>query len=313
MGDALQHILESKRFVWFVAIIFSVVIMLQYFEFPYGNLASSLFIPGRAQPPEIATFPPQGRPTSQIPKPLSNITRSDSSNHTKLVIDRIFGVAGDEIQTKDNATLAAKNATVQLSNGDLDTNFVNGTTLQEKDLYDANVGKKFPSKGNMITISDMHAILLYNRATIRSKKPRWASMVDQELLDARLQIENTPINDNDHTLYPIYHDFSRFKRSYDLMEKTLKVCIYKEGEKPIFHQPQLKGIYACEGWFMKHMQESKHFATTNPREAHLFYIPFSSRTLEEKLFVPGSLQMGIRTAEIAKNKENNWKRDGAIF
>ncbi|GKA77995.1 probable glycosyltransferase [Tanacetum coccineum] len=140
----------------------------------------------------------------------------------------------------------------------------------------------------MMTISDMHAILLNNRATIRSKKARWTSMVDQELLDARLQIKNTPIYDNDHTLYPIYHDFSRFKRSYDLMKKTLKVYIYKEGEKPIFHQPQLKGIYASEGWFMKHMQESKHFATTNPREAHLFYIPFSSRTLEEKLFVPGS-------------------------
>ncbi|GKA22420.1 hypothetical protein Tco_0708382 [Tanacetum coccineum] len=133
MGDGLQHILESKRFVWFVAIVFGVVIMLQYFEFPYGDLASSLFIPGRAQPPEIATLPPQGR-TSQVPKPLSNITRSDSSNYTKPVSDRIFGVAGDEIQTKDNATLSAKNATLQLSNGDLDTNFVNGSTLQEKDF-----------------------------------------------------------------------------------------------------------------------------------------------------------------------------------
>lgn len=72
------------------------------------------------------------------------------------------------------------------------------------------------------------------------------------------------------------------------MEKTLKVYIYKEGDKPIFHQPNFRGIYASEGWFMKHMQESKHFVTNNPKQAHLFYIPFSSQMLEEKLFVPGS-------------------------
>lgn len=74
------------------------------------------------------------------------------------------------------------------------------------------------------------------------------------------------------------------------MEKTLKVYIYKEGEKPIFHQPQavLKGIYASEGWFMKHMKASKHFVTKKPKEAHLFYLPFSSRMLEEKLYVVDS-------------------------
>lgn len=72
------------------------------------------------------------------------------------------------------------------------------------------------------------------------------------------------------------------------MEQTLKVYIYKEGERPIFHQPVLKGIYASEGWFMKQMKASKHFVTKDPNKAHLFYLPFSTRMLEETLYVPNS-------------------------
>lgn len=72
------------------------------------------------------------------------------------------------------------------------------------------------------------------------------------------------------------------------MEQTLKIYIYMEGERPIFHQPQLNGIYASEGWFMKQLQENKHFITSNPNEAHLFYLPFSSHILQETLYVPNS-------------------------
>lgn len=102
------------------------------------------------------------------------------------------------------------------------------------------------------------------------------------------------------------------------MEKILKVYIYKEGEKPIFHQPQavLSGIYASEGWFMKHMKESKEFVTHDPKQAHLFYLPFSSRMLEEKLYVTGS---GSRDNLVAHLKNylhliagryDSWNRTG---
>lgn len=69
------------------------------------------------------------------------------------------------------------------------------------------------------------------------------------------------------------------------MEKTLKVYIYKEGEKPIFHWPEavMKGIYASEGWFMMQMKSSKIFITRKPKEAHLFYIPYSSKLLKATL------------------------------
>lgn len=72
------------------------------------------------------------------------------------------------------------------------------------------------------------------------------------------------------------------------MESTLKVYIYREGERPIFHQGPLQSIYASEGWFMKILESNKRFVTKNPRKAHLFYLPFSSRQLEEVLYVRDS-------------------------
>lgn len=70
------------------------------------------------------------------------------------------------------------------------------------------------------------------------------------------------------------------------MERMLKVYIYREGEKPIFHQPMLRGIYASEGWFMKLMEANKKFVVKDPKKAHLFYLPFSSLKLRIALHEP---------------------------
>ncbi|EYU18554.1 hypothetical protein MIMGU_mgv1a009452mg [Erythranthe guttata] len=75
------------------------------------------------------------------------------------------------------------------------------------------------------------------------------------------------------------------------MERILKVYIYQEEEKPIFHQPQLRGIYASEGWFMKLMEENRQFVTKDPQKAHLFYLPYSARQLQMALYVPNSHNM----------------------
>uniref|UniRef100_A0A5B7BUN7 Exostosin GT47 domain-containing protein n=1 Tax=Davidia involucrata TaxID=16924 RepID=A0A5B7BUN7_DAVIN len=141
----------------------------------------------------------------------------------------------------------------------------------------------------VVSISEMNGLLLQNRASSSSMKPRWSSAVDQDLLNAKSLIENAPIIGNDPGLYaPLYRNVSMFKRSYELMEQTLKVYIYREGERPIFHQQVLKGIYASEGWFMRLLKANKQFVTKNPKKAHLFYLPFSSRMLEETLYVPNS-------------------------
>ncbi|XP_011081790.1 probable glycosyltransferase At5g25310 isoform X1 [Sesamum indicum] len=141
----------------------------------------------------------------------------------------------------------------------------------------------------VVPISEMNHMLLQSHVSYRALKPRWSSPVDQELLNTRPLIENAPIIENNAQLdVKLYRNFSAFKRSYELMEQTLKVYIYAEGERPIFHQPPLKGIYASEGWFMKQLKSYKRFVTKNPKKAHLFYLPFSSRMLEVTLYVPNS-------------------------
>ncbi|CAA0810565.1 Exostosin family protein [Striga hermonthica] len=141
----------------------------------------------------------------------------------------------------------------------------------------------------VVPISKMKDLLLQSRVSYSAVKPQWSSTADQELLNAKFLVENASVVEKDPQFdVTLYRNFSEFKRSYELMEQTLKVYIYAEGEKPIFHQPPLKGIYASEGWFMKLLKSNKRFVTKNPKRAHLFYLPFSSRMLEVALYIPDS-------------------------
>lgn len=135
----------------------------------------------------------------------------------------------------------------------------------------------------------MNRLLLRHRTSSRAMRPRWSSPRDREILASKIQITKAPSQIGDQELYaPVFRNVSMFKRSYELMERTLKVYVYKDGEKPIFHQPILKGLYASEGWFMKLMEGSKRFVVKDPRKAHLFYMPFSARMLEHTLYVRNS-------------------------
>ncbi|KAL8489737.1 hypothetical protein ACS0TY_025576 [Phlomoides rotata] len=142
---------------------------------------------------------------------------------------------------------------------------------------------------SVTTINEMERLLVGHRARSRAMRPRWSSERDKEILTAKLKIESPPILKNDRELYaPLFRNVSMFKRSYELMERVLKVYVYKEGQKPIFHQPVLKGLYASEGWFIKLMERDNRFTVKDPRKAHLFYMPFSSLMLQRTLYVPNS-------------------------
>ncbi|KAK4419956.1 putative glycosyltransferase [Sesamum alatum] len=141
----------------------------------------------------------------------------------------------------------------------------------------------------VVPISAMNDMLHQSRVSYQSMKPQWPSQAEKELLNSKTLIESAQIMEKNHQIdVNVYRNFSAFTRSYELMEQTLKIYIYAEGERPIFHQPELNGIYASEGWFMKLLEENKHFVTGNANKAHLFYLPFSSRILEETLYVPDS-------------------------
>lgn len=97
------------------------------------------------------------------------------------------------------------------------------------------------------------------------------------------------------------------------MERKLKVYIYKEGEKPIFHQPKMRGLYASEGWFMKLMEANKNFIVRDPRKAHLFYLPFSTQMLRINLSGQNSQikkmeQYVERYVELIAKKYRFWNR-----
>ncbi|KAK9668003.1 hypothetical protein RND81_13G028100 [Saponaria officinalis] len=109
------------------------------------------------------------------------------------------------------------------------------------------------------------------------------------LMYAKNELKHAQVLTEDSDLYaPIFKNVTLFKRSYELMELMLKVYIYEDGHRPIFHQPHLSGIYASEGWFMKLLQENKQFVTKDAARAHLFYLPYSARQLQQALYVQGS-------------------------
>uniref|UniRef100_A0A2C9UBH0 Exostosin GT47 domain-containing protein n=1 Tax=Manihot esculenta TaxID=3983 RepID=A0A2C9UBH0_MANES len=226
------------------------------------------------------------------------------------------------VESNPNTSAVDKDAAPNMDNHGKSSKLKNNITISDDKSSTATIPKvkkkpELPTSG-VISVSEMNSLLLRSWSS-PGVRPRWVSAVDQELLRAKSQIENAPIVKNDPILYaPLYWNISMFKRSYELMEDMLKVYIYKEGERPIVHQPVLKGIYASEGWFMKLMEASKKFVTKKPRKAHLFYLPFSSRNLEMQLYVPNShnhknlMQYLKNYLDIIVGKYPFWNRTGGV-
>ncbi|PSS01912.1 Glycosyltransferase [Actinidia chinensis var. chinensis] len=219
--------------------------------------------------------------------PMGQIKESDKhSMLNKSQETNTFSVPG-EVQNRSGEISSAHDDT-QL----VETQFkrANNGLLQQDSASRSNSslvsGNLFMNKKRIkpTSISQMNLLLLRSTYASKSMGPQWSSPRDRELRFARSQIENAPIIKNDQEIYAsLFRNYSMFKRSYELMEWMLKVYIYNEGDKPIFHMPNLRGIYASEGWFMKLIKGSKQFVTRNPRKAHLFYLPFSSKRLRATL------------------------------
>ncbi|XP_038880635.1 probable glycosyltransferase At3g07620 isoform X2 [Benincasa hispida] len=207
----------------------------------------------------------------------------------------------EEIIKKDIRTEQGKNVSI---------------TLDGLAQYDISILKSLEMPS--ISISQMNALLSQSHNSSCLKlQCHWSSPRDRELLHARLEIEKaTAIMNSPGIAASVFRNVSMFKRSYDLMEKLLKVYIYKEGEKPIFHQPRMRGIYASEGWFMKLIKENKKFVTRDPKKAHLFYLPFSSQLLRSAFSEQNSKNRNNleehlgNYVDLIRNKHQFWNRTG---
>ncbi|KAK4490968.1 hypothetical protein RD792_001689 [Penstemon davidsonii] len=350
--------METRRLVWLMALVFPIILLVQYFELPHGYVLSNLLSFGKSEVSSIPTrgasndtesmgmnkimAPEKARENGYKPPEsnYSSATASSNSSLDNLWLRNVFP-ATSNINEEKNPNIITPRVSLPLPPLDSPNNItspqyisVNRSTpfaspmgkdaVLKNGLIGRNISNpattiKTPTKKRrfkgppavVIPISTMNDMLIQSRVSYKSTKPHWPSKVDQELFSAKAQIENTPMMEKDpHVYVDLYRNFSAFiryifinfisylfklvtkflviYRSYALMEQTLKIYIYAEGEKPIFHQSELSGIYASEGWFMKQLEENTHFVTKNPIKAHLFYLPFSSRLLEETLYVPNS-------------------------
>ncbi|KAL8136891.1 hypothetical protein V2J09_002892 [Rumex salicifolius] len=213
-----------------------------------------------------------------------------------------------ENKVKEPETVSSEDE-IELSHDTLDTERKTSTAMHND-----------TPPNSVITVGRMNQILAGYLKSPLSMKPQWASSQrDMEILDAKSKIMNAPVSQNTGDLYsPLFNNISMFMRSYELMERTLKVYVYRDGGKPIFHQPVLKGLYASEGWFMKLMEGNRHYTVKDPRKAHLFYMPFSSRELEHNLYIPNSnnltniLQFMKQYSNKMSSKYPYWNRTGGM-
>ncbi|KAL2455649.1 Exostosin family protein [Abeliophyllum distichum] len=344
MGYEFQ--VETRRILWLTGLVIASVLIIQYFELPYRNTMSFLFSSGKASFSGASggtngTLVSEGRYPDFINNSSSSMLDEESkfgeqflSKNTTYSNSTKQEKAGDlELRVSaENATADVNSSSVPPSpsaNEDaVDASHSEKTrdTLQgDHTLSDNNSSMsnspppKEISKKAVVSISEMMDMLRQSRVSSFSKVSLWPSAADQELIDARSQIEHATVIVDHPSLYaPVYRNVSTFVRSYEIMEQKLKVYIYREGKRPVFHQPKLKGIYASEGWFMKFMESSQQYVTSNPKEAHLFYLPFSSQILVDAVYVPDSHSFDdIREylknyLDLIKKRYTFWNRtDGA--
>lgn len=81
-------------------------------------------------------------------------------------------------------------------------------------------------------------------------------------------------------------------RSYLEMVKRFKVFVYEEGDPPVFHYGPCKQTYAIEGYFIQAIEISP-FRTSDPSEAHVYFLPLSVTMLTEVVYIPGSHQWNL--------------------
>nr|GMD41439.1 probable glycosyltransferase At5g03795 [Ipomoea batatas] len=279
---------DSRKLLFLLGIAFGLVMVLQFFELPYDTMLSSLLSVGKV------SF--SGKSVSSE---SSDEKRDISLSGYSLHKNDSFSLSDQNVSSSSPSMALTPSYTVPSSPRSFNLNSIPPTTsmgayivkqrLPQSNLSAYNQTRNSSVKGNLekpvYSISEMNKLLQQRYAFPQSSISRWHSNIDDELLQAKAEIMNAPVRPDGDLYGPLYHNVSI---SYELMEQKLKVYIYMDGQEPIFHSSILEGIYASEGWFLRLLEANRHFVTEVASEAHLFFLPFSSRLLELTLYVPHS-------------------------
>jgi hypothetical protein len=170
---------RTTRIIWLSVIIFIIVILFQFFELPYVSVLSSSLLPARK-----VNF--AGRPIS----------------------------SGEDLSSKNkNDTLYNPSNQTDITNDGSKSFELSPAISPASYHFDLNDTTKIPLH-RVISVSEMNELLLKNRSSHSDEsKMQSLSKVDEQLVYARLQIENASIVVNDSELYaPIFRNISKFKR-----------------------------------------------------------------------------------------------------
>ncbi|KAL0311125.1 UNVERIFIED_CONTAM: putative glycosyltransferase [Sesamum angustifolium] len=139
------------------------------------------------------------------------------------------------------------------------------------------------------------AVLAKARFSIRE-------VAQNKLINSTSDQEHDDDDDDDDDYIPqgpVYRNPTAFLRSYQEMERVFKIYVYKEGERPIFHHGPCRSIYSTEGNFIYELERGSFYRTNDPREAHVFFLPFSVVGLVQYLYEPGSRDRKAIAAVVA--------------
>ncbi|KAK4727016.1 hypothetical protein R3W88_031933 [Solanum pinnatisectum] len=115
----------------------------------------------------------------------------------------------------------------------------------------------------------------------------------------------------------IFHDKDVFNEEYKVMNRSLKIYVYPHKKNDPFANILLSiddepsGNYASESFFKKSLFKS-HFITTDPKEADLFYLPFSITNMRnDKRVGVGGIQDFVKEYIVQiSEKYPYWNRSG---
>ncbi|KAF4377219.1 hypothetical protein G4B88_009211 [Cannabis sativa] len=239
---------ETRRLIWTIGVMFSLVLIFQYFELPYGIFIPSLFpsvkVPLVEESKENGDLLPNHKIIDHNNSSIYNASNSNDTYLTQLNDTRISGSTPKESldfekhnkTDVDHGKINTTNSSFSVGSPPQDNSNTSlvvkkespepvHTELKQKaKTSSTNTAPKITKKPetpvlDVYSVSDMNKLLVKSQASYYSVIPKWPSATERELQAVTLQIENAPIVKNDPKLYaPLYRNVSIFKSHKNLIQ-----------------------------------------------------------------------------------------------